>query len=99
MAATHVGVRLPPPAAATCERFVTVPTSGTGAIDKTKVNVDETAGGITSTLPQDTTHANGWDYTDGGATITIYGPECDKLKADPSVKIQIIFGCKTKGPS
>ena len=85
--------------ALSCTFTVPPPTGGAGTIDKTKVNVDETIGGVTSTLPQDTTHTNGWDYTDGGATITVYGPECDKLKADPAVKIQIIFGCKTKGPA
>ncbi len=77
-----------------------VPAGASGStVDKSKVNVNETAGGVTSTLPQDPSHTNGWDYTDGGATITVYGPECDKLKADPTVKIQIILGCKTKGPA
>ena len=70
-----------------------------GTVDPGKVNVDFTDAKGTVTLPKDTSHANGWDYTDGGKTITIYGPDCDKLKSDAAATIQLIFGCKTKGPA
>ena len=78
-----------------------VPTGGeAGTVDPSKVNVDVTdSSGDTITLDRDPTHTDGWDYTDGGATITVYGPECDKIKTDGTEKVQIILGCKTKGPS
>jgi hypothetical protein len=68
-------------------------------IDSNQVNVNYTDASGTTTLDRDPAKANGWDYTDNGETITIYGPRCDALLADPNVKVQLVFGCKTKGPS
>jgi len=44
--------------------------------------------------PQDTTHANGWDYTDGTFTaVQVYGSWCDMIKTNANM-VEIIFGCK-----
>jgi hypothetical protein len=78
-----------------------LPTGGdAGTIDPAKVNVNFTDGsGKTVTLSKDPSHANGWDYSDGGTTVTVYGPDCDVLKTDGKAKVQIVLGCKTKGPA
>jgi len=87
--------------ALSCTFTVPTPTGpDAGAVDPTKVNVNYTdSTGKTITLDRDPTHTNGWDYTDGGKTITIYGPYCDAMKADGAAKIQVILGCKTRGPA
>lgn len=77
----------------------TVPPAKTGTTpDPSLVNVDVTVGGVTSGLPKDTTHTSGWDYTDGGATITVFGPTCDKIKADATASVQIVVACKAPTP-
>ncbi len=82
-----------------CTFDVPAASADAGTVDPNKVNVDFTDGSGTHTLDKDPTHTSGWDYTDGGKTITVYGVDCDKLKSDPTVKVQLVFGCKTKGPS
>jgi hypothetical protein len=44
--------------------------------------------------PQDTNHANGWDYTDALYTgVQVYGAACDTIKNNGNM-VEIIFGCK-----
>ena len=44
--------------------------------------------------PQDTTHTDGWDYTDGTFTaVQVYGSWCDMIKTAANM-VNIIFGCK-----
>jgi hypothetical protein len=44
--------------------------------------------------PQDTTHANGWDYTDAAYSgVQVYGSWCDMIKSNGNM-VEIIFGCK-----
>jgi hypothetical protein len=63
------------------------------------VNVDLTAGGTTTELVRDVTHSNGWDYTDGNTTITIFGASCDTVLYDNTSLVDIVFGCPTKTPA
>lgn len=45
--------------------------------------------------PQDPTHTDGWDYTDGTYTaLQIYGSWCDMVKTAAANMVQIIYGCK-----
>jgi hypothetical protein len=72
--------------------------SGDAGVDPGAVNVNLTSGGTTSTLTRDTSHANGWDYSDGGATITLYGAPCTTVLGSGSTKVDILLGCPTKLP-
>ena len=43
--------------------------------------------------PQDTLHANGWDYTDPSYTaVQVYGSWCDMIKNNGNT-VEIVFGC------
>jgi FlaG/FlaF family flagellin (archaellin) len=76
-----------------------LPTStGDAGVDLGAVNVDLTTSGGTSELGRDTSHTNGWDYTDGDTTITLYGPPCDAVMTDGTAKVDILLGCPTKTP-
>ena len=45
-------------------------------------------------IPQDTSHANGWDYTNTAHTaIEIYGPKCDAITAGTIMKVTVTFRC------
>jgi hypothetical protein len=45
------------------------------------------------TVPRDTTHANGWDFGPGNASIILYGTYCQQLQTGTLTNIQTIFGC------
>jgi hypothetical protein len=47
-------------------------------------------------LPMDP--GNGYTYLDGPPSVTLNGPVCDQLKADPSKKIQVVYGCPLPPP-
>jgi hypothetical protein len=72
--------------------------SGDAGVDPTQVNVNLTVGGMSSTLNKDTAHMSGWDYTDGGTTITLYGAPCTTVLTDGTSKVDILLGCPTKVP-
>ena len=38
---------------------------------------------------------NGYTYFDGPPSVTLNGAVCDQLKADPSKKIRVVYGCPT----
>ncbi len=42
--------------------------------------------------------ANGYAYTGGPPSVTLNGAACDQLKADPSKKLQIVYGCPAPPP-
>jgi hypothetical protein len=46
-------------------------------------------------LPHDSTHANGWDYTDNAEThLQIYGPACDAIAGQPAAHaVTVTFLC------
>ncbi|AKT39291.1 uncharacterized protein CMC5_034390 [Chondromyces crocatus] len=69
---------------------------GTDEVDPTLVNVVvETSAGTDETY-RDTTHQDGWDYTDASETkIRLYGPACEAYQAEEGARVNIILGCKT----
>lgn len=44
-------------------------------------------------VPQDTTHANGWDFGGNVRTVTLFGGWCDKVKSGGVKDARITFGC------
>jgi len=45
-------------------------------------------------IPHDTTHADGWDYTNAAHTmIEVYGPRCDAVKAGTTMNVTVTFRC------
>lgn len=51
-------------------------------------------------VPRDTSHANGWDYTDPAVphrTMRFYGAWCDRVHAARSFQIEVYFGCPNPG--
>jgi hypothetical protein len=40
----------------------------------------------------------GYTYDAGTNTISLHGPACDTLKANPATKVQVIYGCPGPGP-
>ncbi len=66
-----------------------------GSFDASLVNVELTSGGQTSTLARDESHTDGWDYSDDGLQIILYGPACDAAKAAQNGSVTILYGCPT----
>lgn len=68
-----------------------------GTADYDGVNITITADGLTTIVPKDTTHANGWDYLAGQQQVQLYGKACEMLKNDPDAQVEVVVGCKTVG--
>lgn len=66
-----------------------------GSFDPTKVNVRLTSGSSTTDLPRDTSRKDGWDYSDDGNSVILYGPACDKAKSVSDGSVTLLFGCPT----
>lgn len=67
-------------------------------VDPARVNVSVETGGKSTDAYRDSSHADGWDYTDDTKTrIEVFGPLCDDIKKNPStVAVKILLGCKTR---
>ncbi len=64
--------------------------------DPDYVNVELEKNGVTTPLYKDTSHADGWDYTDDTHTkVELFGPSCEEFKATAGAKVSIVLGCKT----
>lgn len=72
------------------------------ALDPNQVNVLYTPGGGTQeTIGRDKTTgcaegADGWQWNAAGDAILLCGPACDRVKRDPTGKVEIKFGCATE---
>jgi hypothetical protein len=55
------------------------------------VQVQTTSGAMA--VPQDPSHANGWDYTNNKTSVEFYGPACDSLKSGAYKNVQFIYAC------
>ncbi len=44
-------------------------------------------------LPQDKTHAMGWDYGAGMTSVELFGTTCDAVKNKQIKSVQAVFGC------
>lgn len=67
-----------------------------GSFDPGKVNVQLTDNGATTDIYRDKSHQDGWDYSQDGKSIELYGAACEKTKATKQGRIDIIFGCPTQ---
>jgi hypothetical protein len=66
---------------------------GSAPNSMTSVNYIDVYGDGTK-IPQDMTHANGWDYTNTEHTaIEIYGPKCDAITAGTIMNVTVTFRC------
>lgn len=67
---------------------------------KVNVNYTDAAGAVTKVLqdPAGVTcdKGSGWQYSADGKQINLCGALCDKVKADPGGKLQVLFGCTTQ---
>jgi hypothetical protein len=67
-----------------------------------KVNVKyTTSAGVSTKVLQDPPgvtcdQGSGWQYSADGKQIDLCGAACNAVKADPSGKIQVLFGCATE---
>jgi hypothetical protein len=86
--------------ALTCSFDVPVGVAGV-PVDPKKLNVNFTpSGGVAAPILQDNTAAcdqgaDGWQYAENQTKIVLCGPSCDKVKADPLARIDIVLGCST----
>jgi len=90
-----------------CEYIIPKPEAG--VIDKGKVNVQYTPGGVgtPNLLPKVANagacpaNGDGWYYDDDNApTKVILCPStCATVKQDPNARVDVLFGCTTKGPA
>lgn len=84
-----------------CTYTVPAPPAGQ-TLDPSRVNVNYTdaKGVVTKVLqdPADVTcdQGSGWKYSADGKQINLCGALCDKVKADPGGKLQVLFGCVTE---
>jgi len=74
-----------------------VPQVDEGTADYSQVNITVTSEGLTTIVPKDTGHDNGWDYLAGQQQVQLYGKACEMLKADPSAEVEVVVGCQTVG--
>jgi hypothetical protein len=66
-----------------------------GSFDPGLVNVDISSGGKETQVGRDPKRTNGWDYSDDGTQIVLYGPACDEAKGTTDGAVTILYGCKT----
>lgn len=65
-------------------------------VDPDYVNVELTLGGMKTPVYKDVEHMDGWDYTDDSHTkVELFGPACEKFKAEQGAQVSIVTGCKT----
>ena len=50
-------------------------------------------------VPQDPTHASGWDYDAANNRVTFYGQFCKELENGKVSSLDIVYGCKAAPPS
>jgi len=72
-------------------RFLLTPPSGRSN-DAIDVLTDGTL------VPRDTSHGNGWDYTDGThASIDLFGAPCDRIANGSTLRVSVTFRCPPAG--
>jgi len=64
-----------------------------GTFDPNLVNVQLKAGATSNDVPRDTSRRDGWDYSDDGKQINLYGPACDAAKSTTNGAVSILYGC------
>ncbi len=74
-----------------------LPKTNGGAADLAKINVLYTDKNGQKAVARDLTHQSGWDYLPNQTQVQLYGSSCQAVRADSSVTVQIVVGCKTLG--
>jgi Mg-chelatase subunit ChlD len=81
-----------------CEYPIPTPPAGQ-ALDPDLVNVLYTPdGGDAETIARDASPSDcseGWQYSRDGASIVLCGAACDRVRADPTGAVEVLFGCET----
>jgi len=76
--------------AGTCTFAVGNPPTNDGTTSRDRIDLY----GDGNFIPKDTSHANGWDYTDTTMTsVVVYGATCDKIKTGAIQSVSIKFQC------
>jgi hypothetical protein len=57
--------------------------------DPSAVTIQDNQG---QTIPRDTTHANGWDFSVGGS-VQFYGGACTNLQSGATTSVSVVYGC------
>jgi uncharacterized protein YegL len=72
-----------------------VPTPDNGQmVDPAAVSVNITTSNSAATpVIRDESQNNGWDYTDGGQTISLFGSACSEIQSDSTASIDIFVAC------
>lgn len=81
-----------------CEYPIPTPPAGQ-ALDPDLVNVLYTPdGGEAQTIARDASASDcseGWQYSADGASIVLCGAACERVRADPTGAVEVLFGCET----
>ena len=73
---------------ATCTFQIGPPTSDATRLDEIDVFGDG------AEIPRDTSHVNGYDYTDASMqTIQVHGPLCDRIMRGEIRQVTVTFRC------
>jgi hypothetical protein len=76
--------------AATCTFAVGTPPTDDGSTSRSQIDLY----GDGSVIPRDTSHGNGWDYTDASMTsVVVYGATCDQIKNGTIKSVSVKFRC------
>ncbi|UQA54621.1 vWA domain-containing protein [Polyangium aurulentum] len=54
---------------------------------------------VTTPVPRDVTHMDGWDYDSAANQVVFYGPACDSLKTGVIKDLDIVLGCSEPTPN
>ena len=70
------------------------------SLDEVPPNVDEIYVFFenTTSIPRDTSHAEGWDYDPATNQVTFYGQACEDLKSGTVTDVDVVFGCNVPTP-
>lgn len=65
-------------------------------VDPDKVNVVVRTSDGDTELSRDASEEDGWNYADASETsVTLFGPECERVKSDHEAEVLIVVGCAT----
>jgi hypothetical protein len=64
-----------------------------GTFDPNLVNVQLKSGSTSRDVPRDPARRDGWDYSDDGRQINLYGASCDAAKSATDGAVTILYGC------
>jgi len=66
-----------------------------GTFDPGRVNVRLSSGGQETDMRRDRSRADGWDYSDDGKQVVLYGAACESAKKAIGGAVTLLYGCPT----